>query len=82
MLSVMMIKIVLIALPDRADGKSTKACSEPSAITVLRSTIETKERGDGEGGVIWLVYGCSRRMKWEIGSFRKVEKRGRGGESS
>lgn len=47
----MMIKIVLIAWQDRADGKSTKACFEPSAITVLRSTIETKEKRDeGCGG--------------------------------
>lgn len=44
------IQIILIVLPDRADGKSTKTCSDPSAlneaITALQRTIEKKERRD------------------------------------
>lgn len=48
--SMVMIQIILIVLPDRADGKSTKTCLDPSAldeaITALQTTIETKERRD------------------------------------
>lgn len=50
MTSAIMIKITLIPLPDRTDGKSTKTCLDPSAlgeaITALWSTIETKQRRD------------------------------------
>lgn len=52
MTSVMMIKIILISLPGRADGKSTKTCIDPSAldeaITAHQRTIETKQRRDDE----------------------------------
>lgn len=51
MTSVMMIKIMLSPLPDRAGGKSSKTCLDPPAITALQRTIKTKQRrSEGRSG--------------------------------